>query len=323
MNKQTEKIDLKDKLVLVTGASSMIGRAVVKNLLDANASVVSSSHKYCDLMDIYNLRTMYQNTEIDYVINLAGFNGNIQFNRTFPANIYYRTVQIGLNVLKFCQEKKVKKVVSVLSSCAYPDTGDILKECDLWSGQPNFSVESHGFAKRTLAEYSRQLAEQYNICAISTVVNNSYGPFDNFDPRKTKVVGSLIKKFSDAKQNKSNIVTLWGSGAARRSFVFSENVGEGIVRVLENYHDTQLPINIATDEVISIKELAELIAELFGYDGIIDWNFGEDGQMFKTLSTERMRHYLQWEPTTSLRTGLKKTISWYLKNAEGIQQENI
>lgn len=319
-----DKVDLKDKLVLVTGANSMIGRATIKALLDADAHVVSSSHKHCDLMDIYNLRTMYENTEIDYAILLQTYSGNVKFNRTFPADTYYRTAQMALNTLKFCQEKKVKKVVSVLSSCAYPNNGQtILKESEFWNGQPDESIESHGFSKRIFLEYSRQLSRQYNLNAVCAVVNNSYGEYDSFDIKKTKVVAALIKRFSDAKRDKISNVTLWGSGTPFRSFVYAGDVGIGLVKVLENYSDTELPINIASDKTISIRELAELVADLVGYDGDITWDMGKDGQMQKTLFTNKMEHHLDWKPATSLRKGLEKTIAWYLKNVSDIQQEKI
>jgi GDP-L-fucose synthase len=307
-------INLKDKVVWVTGASSMIGRSVVKQLIDKKANVVSATHKHCDLMDLYNIKEVFGEFDIDYAILLQTYSGNIQFNISFPADVFYRTSQMAINTLKFCQEKGIKKVVSILSSCAYPNTGQILKESELWMGQPDESIESHGFSKRILAEYSRQLSRQYGLCAVSAIVNNSYGEYDNFDLRKTKVVGSLIKKFTDAKNSGVDNVTLWGSGVPVRSFIYSQDVGVGLVKVLERYDSTEIPINIASDEQISIKDLSDLIAKLVEYEGNISWTFGKDGQMLKILSTDRMKHSLQWQPETSLENGLRKTIDWYNKN---------
>lgn len=315
-------INLKDSVVWVTGPRSMIGRAVIKRLNARGASVISATHDQCDLMDINNIRRSFMATKIDYCILLATYSGNVEFNRRYAADTYYRTAQINLNSLKFCQEQKIKKVVSVLSSCAYADNGEeYLYEDQFWKGLPNFSIEAHGLSKRILAEYGRQIARQYKTTLpVYVVVNNSYGPHDSYDEKRSKVVGSLINRFSRAKIDGVPVVECWGTGKARRSFVFCEDVGEGIVRSLESHDDEASPLNIGRDEDISIKNLAELISKLVGYTGQITWRGGSDGQLIKTLDIEKMKTCLNWNPPTSLEEGLCKTIDWYNKN---ILKENI
>lgn len=308
-------IDLNNKNILVTGPDSMIGKSVIQSLLKRKANVITASHSQCDLMDIENIRHSFGNFDIDYGILLATYSGNIQFNTTFPAETYLRSSQINLNSLRFCQEKKVKKVVSVLSSCAYADNGkDMLVEDEFWNGLPNESIESHGLAKRHLAEFSRQLYKQYKMLCISVVVNNSYGPYDNFLISKTKVIGGLIKRFTVAKQEKLDSVECWGTGQPRRSFVYCDDAAEGILQSLESYNDPMVPLNISSDTDISIKDLSELIAKLVGYKGKILFDGRADGQMKKSLCTHRMKKYLNWEPTILLEKGLKQTISWYTES---------
>lgn len=306
----------------------MIGRTVINSLLKRRADILCPSHQQCDLLDINNLRKHLSSYHIDYVVNCCGYNGNIQFNQKYPADIYYQTVQMNLNVLKFCQEQKVKKVVSILSSCSYADGSAVLEEKNFWNGLPHETVECHGLAKRTILAYSRQLHKQYGLTVVSVVLNNSYGPYDSFDINKTKVIGGLIKKFieakkgerSEPKQGKSSSVICWGTGAARRSFVYSEDAAEGVVRALERYEDPYEPLNISGDADIPIRDLALLIKNIVGYNGEIEWDTSKpDGQNSKTLSTTKMLSILDWTPQTSLEDGLRKTVNWYKKERENIK----
>lgn len=307
------KIDLRDSRVLVTGARSMIGTATKFALTSRPSCVICSvDHSWCDLLDFKKTLEVFENSKPDYVIHLATYSGNIQFNQKYPADTYYRTTQIGLNVLEACRQVNVKKVVSILSSCAIADIGDrLLREEDLWNGLPNPSIECHGLAKRNLHAFSRQLYKQYGMTAVCCIVNNSYGPKDSFDPDKTKVIGAMIKKFVDAKREKLPEVVCWGTGAPLREFIYCYDAGEAIVQVLEKYNDSISPINIGNKYEVSIKELAELIAELVEYEGKIVWDVSKgDGQMRKKLDLTKMDQYINLNYTT-IRQGLKETIAWY------------
>ena len=300
--------------ILVTGHTSMIGKAVYQKLVTKpKTTIIASEHTFTDLLRQTDTNDLFYYTRPNYVVHLAGYNGNIQFNNNFPADIYYQTTQMGLNVLKCCQEFKVKKVVSVLASCSYP-SNDILYENTIFDGPPHESVECHGFAKRTLFEYSRQLYKQYGLNANCIVFNTCYGPHDNFDENKTKVVGSLIKKFVQAKKNSDSEVVCWGTGQARREFIYVDDVAEGIVRALDRYNDPMNVLHVGSGKDYSISGLAQLIADLVGYKGRIVWDTNKpDGQKRKLLYCSRMKRVLDWEPKTELMEGLEKTIKWYLK----------
>ena len=193
-------INLGGSKVLVTGASSMIGRAAIKSLEARQAEVVPIFHDECDLLDFYQTLYEFENHKPDYCVHLAGYNGNIGFNKLYPADIFYNTTIMGLNVLKACSLVKVKKVVSTLASCAYRSTNEELKEDDFWYGLPDESVEAHGLSKKTVHAFSKQIYKQHGTVAVCTIFNTAYGPHDSFDIHKTKVVGALIKKFVDAVQ---------------------------------------------------------------------------------------------------------------------------
>lgn len=301
-----------NKRVLVTGSDSMIGSKVRFHLLYQGATVCACPHEWIDLMDFGKTLEYFQHSKPDYVIHLATHSGNIQFNQKYPADTFYRTTQIGLNVLTAAKDVGVKKVVSILSSCAIADCGkEELSESDLWIGKPNASIECHGFAKRNLDAYSRQLSKQYGLNYVCCIVNNSYGPKDNFTLEKTKVIGALIKKFVDAYDQNLNEVVCWGTGTPLREFIYCHDAGDGIVQVLEKYDDINEPINITSGQEISIKDLTIMIADIIGYKGKITWDTSKgDGQMRKKLNMDKMNKYLNIK-FTPLRVGLEATIKWY------------
>lgn len=306
--------------VMVTGGESMIGRAVRRVLLDRSISIDIVPHSECDLLDEQQVRLRFSQFRPHYVIHAAGYNGGIEFNKMYPKDIFDKTIRMGLNVLDMSCRFKVEKVVSIISSCAYPDLKvEELEEEDFWNGMPNSSVECHGFAKRFLEAYSRQINRQHNTHFISVVLNNSYGPYDSFDPLKTKVVGAMIKRFVDAKKQNLPYVECWGTGAPLREFVYAGDAGKLIVRALERYDCETMPLNLSTGQEISIKELAETTARVVGYEGEIRWNNKADGQMRKRLSTKRMVGYLYPDDSfvsTPLEEGLALTLDWYRKEME-------
>lgn len=308
---------LKDSKVMVTGASSMIGRNIITALSNREAKVFPVYHDEYNLISPDQTYEAYMVSQPDYVIHAAGFNGGIKFNKEYPATIFYRTSMMALNVLEMARAFSVHKTVSILASCSYPDIKkEKFEESDLWNGKSHDSVECHGLSKRVLDAFSRQVSKQYPLTqCVSTILTNSYGPYDSYDPNKTKVVGALIKKFVDAKDQGLKKVECWGTGAPLRDFLFSEDAGELIVQVLEKYDDPFSPINLGSGTETSIKELTEVIAELVGYQGEIVWDTSKpDGQYRKFLSTDKMQEVLDVN-VTPLKDGLRKTIDWYKNNA--------
>jgi len=224
---------------------------------------------------------------------------------------------MGVNTLKASAETGVEKVVSVLASCAYRSTNDSLREGDFNEGLPDKSVEAHGLSKKALYYYSKQIHKQYGTVAVCTIFNTAYGPHDSFNVNKTKVVGGLIKKFTDAAKNKEPRVTCWGTGKPRRELIYCEDAAEGVIQALEKYTVVDYPINIGYNKDISIKELAELIASIVEFEGEIYWDLDKpDGQLRKILDSSRMKECnINIENPVSLEAGLRKTIQWYKENS--------
>lgn len=301
---------------MVTGGESMMGRAICTQLKMAGHKLDPVPHGECDLMQESQVVSRFEEFRPDYVIHAAGYNGGIAWNQKYPEKIFRRTVRMGLNVLESCSLFDVKRTVSIISSCAYPDLGEKpLQESDFWNGLPNPSVECHGLAKRMLHAYSRQLNKQGScgeyLCAV---VNNSYGPWDSFHPLKTKVVAALIKKFVEAKENSLPQVHCWGTGAPLREFIYAEDAAAGIIVALGSWDMERGDIVNITGHETSIKGLTEMIAELVGYEGEVIWDTDKpDGQMRKSLDATEINK-LSFQVYYSLKAGLQKTIDWYVEN---------
>lgn len=316
--------DLKKKRVLVTGGSSMLGSHICDVLELHGADIYCPTHEQLDLMDTAATVRKFNHYKPHYVIHAAGYNGSIGFNKKYPADIYWRTVQMGLNVLRAAQEVKPQRVMSLISSCAYPvcdQYHDNLpyeehREHTLFDGPPHESVECHGFAKRTLQEFSRQLYKQYKLDAVCVAINNCYGPRDRFDAERGKVVSALIRRFADAKATGAPSVTLRGTGSPLREFVYAPDAARAVIEILGfDGLGSDYPMNVGNGQEISIKELSETVAKAIGYDGIIFWGPPrDDGQMRKRLDSDWFRRFFPDFTWTGFADGLSQTVEWYLNH---------
>lgn len=318
---------LKKSRILITGASSMIGRHLVKNLKERGyENLVWCPHikeldlgiekfRFVNLTCAEDVYSMFSELKPDYVFNLAGYNGNISFSQKYPANIFDDTATIALNCLSYAQSFYTKKCVNILSSCAIADLGDKkLKAEELWNGPPNPTIEAHGFAKRIWDAYSRQLYKQFGFNSVCAIMNNCYGEYDNTDIEKTKAVMGIIKRIVEAKRNGAPSIECWGTGEVFREFVYAKDAANALIDVMENYDNPMCPINISTKDEISIYDLTMKIAKIVGYTGEIHWDINKpDGQKRKSLDISNMRDYVKSE-FTPIDIGLENTIKWYTEN---------
>lgn len=307
--------------IMVTGGSSMIGRPVVEILRAAGHIVDAVPHSECDLLSYNQTYNRIVNFGPNYIMHLAGWNGGISWNKQYPAEIYFRTVQMALNVYRAAVESKygISKILGVLASCSYPDMdGGYFEEKDIHSGKPNNSVECHGLAKRVIFDYGRQVNIQHGIKCVAAILTNSFGPFDSYHPEKTKVVGALIRKFVEARDNNLPEVICWGSGRPKRQLIYSRDAAKILVDLLFQYDNHFLPINVGSpfEYEISIFDLTRKIANLVGYKGNILWDTNkQDGQMRKFISVDRLN--MVTKPVyTPLDDALAETIEWYTSNKE-------
>jgi GDP-L-fucose synthase len=286
--------------VLITGAKSMIGSAIFAALRSHNYQyIIPIDHSDGDLTDRIECDSIFERYQPGAVIHCAGYNGGIEFNKKYPSDIYYQTAMMGLNVLNACEFYGVKKIVSLMPSCSYPSSDKILYETDFGSGNSHPSVECHGHAKRVLFDYSRQIYKQTEgkclpVCAVS---NNSFGPGDSYDLEKTKFIGAVVKKIVDAKHNNEKVVNFWGTGKPLREFVYSQDIGQYIVDILEKYNNPFEVINIGGTE-LSIRQVVAHVSMMANYEGKITWDDSKpDGQMRKKLDSTKLSEITNHVPT--------------------------
>lgn len=299
--------------VLVTGANGFLGTFVTNELLHQGFNVLKITSS--DDLTTEECIKKYKNIKIDYVIHLAGYNGGIAFNQTYPFDIFGNNTIMSINALKIAIESGAKKFVGVLTSCGYPpENGDNILENTYLDNKPHESISSHGYAKRNLLIACQMANKQYGLNAVCVVPNTIYGPGDTIDPVRTKVMMAMIKRFVDAKSDNLDEVVCWGTGSPIREFIYVEDTAKLIVESLKSYDDVSSPLNLSTGQFSTIKDLAETISNSVDYRGIIKWDVTKpDGQMQKVLNTDKMKNLFPNFIPTSLESGIKKTIEWYKK----------
>lgn len=304
-------IDIKNKCVLLTGSEGFLGSFVCKELIRQEAIVLKLTSS--DDLTSEECVEKYKNIKIDYVIHLAGYNGGIAFNQSYPFDIFGQNTIMSINALKIAVESGAKKFVGVLTSCGYPpDNGDNIYEDTYLDNRPHESISSHGYAKRNLLIACQMANKQYGLNAVCVVPNTIYGPGDTVDPVRTKVMMAMIKRFVDAKSQDLDEVVCWGSGSPIREFIYVEDVAKLLVESLKHYDDVESPLNLSTGQFSTIKKLAETISNTVGYEGKISWDTSKpDGQMQKVLNTKKMKSFFPEFRPTSLENGIQNTINWY------------
>jgi GDP-L-fucose synthase len=303
-----------DKKVLVTGGAGFLGSKVVKKLEMRGAKdiVVPRSSKY-DLRDKAVCKQVVQG--VDIVIHLAANVGGIGYNLDYPGTLFYDNLLMGVHLMEESRLAGVKKFVGIGTICAYPKLAPIpFNEDDLWDGYPEETNAPYGLAKKMMLVQSTAYRAQYGFNSIFLLPVNLYGPGDNFDEGSSHVIPALIKKFVEAKESGESTVTVWGTGTPTREFCYVDDAAEGIILATEKYNKSE-PVNLGAGFEISIKDLAEKISKISGYQGKIIWDKSKpDGQPRRMLDTTKAQEEFGFTSSTDFDKGLKETIAWYKKN---------
>ncbi len=296
----------------MTGGAGFLGRCVVDELRATgvpDAAILVPLHADYELTREADVARMYQTLRPTVVIHLAAEVGGIGANREQPGRFFYANMAMGLHLIEHARSASVKKFVQVGTVCAYPKLTPVpFREEDLWNGYPEETNAPYGIAKKSLLVMLQAYRQQYGLNGIYLVPVNLYGPCDDFDPRTSHVIPALIRKFVEAKARGDKEVVVWGTGSASREFLYVEDCARGIVAATRQYDGAE-PINLGSGREISIRDLAELIRGLVGFEGELVWDSSKpDGQPRRCLDTTRARALFGFSALTTLDAGLRRTI---------------
>lgn len=312
--------DLAGKRIVVTGGAGFLGSRLVEFLRARDCPpqniVVPRSRQY-DLTTESGVQRLYEDAKPHIVIHLAAVVGGIGANRQHPGEFYYKNLVMGALLMEYARRAAVEKFVAIGTICAYPKHTPVpFSEDELWNGYPEETNAPYGIAKKAMLVQAQSYRQEYGFNGIYLLPVNLYGPNDNFDPASSHVIPALIKKCVDARRAGAESIEVWGTGKATREFLYVDDAAEGILLATESY-DGPEPVNIGAGMEISIRDLVELICELTGFGGQVDWNTDKpDGQPRRMLDTRRAHELFGFKAQTDFREGLRKTIRWYEESGQ-------
>ena len=298
--------------IYVAGHRGLVGSAIVRAIeATGNHSWIGKTRSELDLLDRQAVFRFLGTEKPDAVIIAAAKVGGIHANSTYPVQFLTENLQIQANLMDAAHAAGIEQLLFLGSSCVYPKLApQPIKEEYLLTGELEKTNEAYALAKISGLKMVQAYRSQYGHKWISAMPTNMYGPGDNFDLENSHVLPALIRKFDEAKNAGASSVKLWGSGAPKREFLHSDDLGRACLFLLENYDD-DVPINVGVGEDISIRDLATLIQEIVGFSGSIDWDSSKpDGTPRKLLDVSKINE-LGWKPQTSLRSGIESTYIWY------------
>lgn len=303
--------------IYVAGNTGLVGSALMRRLeAGGYKNILVRPHAELDLTDKRVVNAFFQQEQPEYVFLAAAKVGGIQANNTYPAEFIYQNLMIQTNVIHAAYTHRAKKLLFLGSSCIYPKHApQPMKEEYLLTGLLERTNEPYAIAKIAGIKMCVAYNRQYGTNFISVMPTNLFGPGDNYDLEKSHVLPALIRKVHEAKERGADQVVVWGTGTPRREFLYSDDLADACVYLMEKYDATDIGefINIGIGKDISIRELAELVGEIVGFKGVLKFDASRpDGTPQKLLNVERLQA-LGWRPKTSIRQGIEKAYQNFLE----------
>jgi GDP-L-fucose synthase len=301
--------------IYVAGHTGLVGSAILRSLKSQGYSrFILHTIEEIDLTNQSNVERILEKEQPEYVFLAAAKVGGIHANNTYPADFIYSNLQIQTNMIHAAYKNRVKKLCFLGSSCIYPRLApQPMKEDYLLDGKLEPTNEAYAIAKIAGIKMCQAYNRQYGTNYISVMPTNLYGPHDNFDLQSSHVLPALIRKILEARTVSASSVTVWGTGAPKREFLFVDDLADAVV-FLMNHFDSSEIVNIGTGKEISIFDLANMIKEEVGFKGSIEFDSTKpDGMPLKLLDVSKI-HSLGWSAKIPLREGIRKTIQWYIEN---------
>ena len=306
----------RDARVHVAGHRGLVGSAVWRHLQAQGFSeLIGRSSAELDLRDRPAVDAFYDEVRPEVVVIAAAKVGGILANSTYPSDFLSDNVRIQTNLLDAAARVGTQRVLFLGSSCIYPKLApQPIREDSLLTGPLEPTNDAYAIAKITGVLHVQALRRQYGLDYVSAMPTNLYGPGDNFDLQTSHVLPAMIRRFHEAAAGGAESVTLWGTGTPRREFLHVDDLAAACLTLLERYDDPA-PINVGVGEDITIKELAELVADVVGFSGELVWDTSKpDGTPRKLLDVSRI-HALGWKAEIGLRDGIASTYRWFVENA--------
>jgi GDP-L-fucose synthase len=303
--------------VLVTGGGGFLGSHLVERLEADGHDVVVARRADYDLTAMDDTARLFDDAGADLVYHLAAEVGGIGANRANPGRYWYANLMMGAHVLEQARLHETPKLVIAGTVCAYPKFAPVpFSEDGIWDGYPEETNAPYGVAKKAVLVGAQAYRQQYGLNAIFLLPANLYGPRDNFHETNAHVIADLVRKMIESPDE----VVLWGDGSPTREFLYVEDCVEGLVLAAERY-DGPEPVNLGAGQEISIRELAELVADVVGFEGRITWDTSmPNGQPRRSLDATRARELFGFEARTPLREGIERTTAWYRSTAAGVRR---
>jgi len=306
----------KNSRIYVAGHRGLVGSAIMRNLEKGGWEPFGFTHQELDLMNQGEVNRRFDQYKPEYVFLAAAKVGGIHANNTYPADFIDSNLQIQNNVIRACYDYGVKKLVFLGSVCIYPKHAEEpVKESSLLTGELEITNQWYAVAKIAGIKMCQAFKRQYGCNFVSCMPCNLFGIGDNFHPTNSHVLPALIRKFHEAKLWGYPQVLCWGTGKARREFMYVDDTADAIVHIMQHYNEEEI-INIGSGEDYSIKETAEAVKKVTGYTGEIGWDTTKpDGTPSRLLDISKL-NALGWKPKYSLEKGLKLTYDWFKNNVD-------